>query len=96
VAPPGSQPNLPLPQNGLRWLPLAFLLMILVTMAAAGRRRTTLVLGVVILMSLLWTACGGGGQVGVPRGTPAGVYTLTISGVSGTATKTTTVTLTVN
>jgi hypothetical protein len=96
LAPPGSQPNLPLPRNGLRWLPLAFLLMILVTMAAAGRRRTTLVLGVVILMSLLWTACGGGGQVGVPRGTPAGVYTLTITGVSGSTTKTTTVTLTVN
>ncbi|MBZ5545287.1 MAG: hypothetical protein LAO07_16670 [Acidobacteriia bacterium] len=62
----------------------------------SGRRRALLVLGVLMLFVLLWSACAGGGEVGVPRGTPAGSYTLTITGVSGTASKTTTVSLTVN
>ncbi|MFB3921701.1 MAG: choice-of-anchor D domain-containing protein [Terriglobia bacterium] len=95
-APPGSGPNSLPPAKGYRWVPWAFLLMVLVTLGANRRRRTAIALSVVILMALLWTACGGGGEVGVPNGTPAGSYTLTITGVSGTTTKTTAVTLIVN
>jgi hypothetical protein len=36
---------------------------------------------------LLWAACGAGGsQVDVPEGTPAGNYTLTLTGTSGAVT----------
>ncbi|MGH9649210.1 MAG: hypothetical protein ACRD3I_01945 [Terriglobales bacterium] len=95
-APPGSGPSLPPSINGLRWLPWAFALVMMATILAARRRRALLVFGVLLLFALLWTACGGGGQLGVPNGTPAGTYTLTITGVSGSSSKTTAVTLTVN
>lgn len=95
-SPPGSGPNSLPPASGLRWLPSAFLAMMLATMAAARKRRTTIMLSAVLLMALLWTACGGGGEVGVPNGTRAGTYTLTITGTSGGSTKSTAVTLTVN
>lgn len=95
-APPGSNPILPPSMTGLRWLSWAFALAMMATILAARRRRALLVFGVLMLFALLWTACGGGGQYGVPNGTPAGTYTLTITGVSGSSSKTTTVTLTVN
>ena len=95
-APPGSSPILPPSMTGLRWLSWAFALVMMATILAARRRRALLVFGVLMLFALLWTACGGGGQYGVPNGTPAGTYTLTITGVSGSSSKTTTVTLTVN
>ncbi len=61
-------------------------------------------LGATLLFILLWAACGGGGGGGgtttttqAPQtGTPAGTYTLTVTGNVGNVTRTTTTTLTVN
>jgi trimeric autotransporter adhesin len=63
-------------------------------------RRAWASLGVVMLSLMLWTACGGsgagGGGGGVDPGTPAGAYTLTVSGTyaSGTTTLQHNITLT--
>jgi hypothetical protein len=96
MAPPVARPGTPLGPQGLRWLPWVLGLMLLLTVWAAGRKRPIWILAAAMFMLLVWTACGGGGQVGVPHGTPAGTYKLTLSGVSGSTTKTATVTLTVN
>ncbi len=56
---------------------------------------------VIVLLALLWVTCGGGAVSGggggssQQTGTPAGTYTLTVSGASGSLTHTTTVKLTV-
>jgi hypothetical protein len=55
--------------------------------AMAHQRRVLLRLALVTGLLLLWAACGGGGtQVDVPNGTPAGNYTLTLNGTSGIVT----------
>ena len=76
-------------------------LMILMTLAARRRRRVYAGLAVSMLFVLLWAACGGGGGAGAPppspqTGTPAGTYTLTITGAAGGVTRTATLTLKVN
>ena len=96
LAPPTSGPTIHFPGDGVRWLPWIFALLLMATVVLSGRRRALLVLGVLMLFVLLWSACAGGGEVGVPRGTPAGTYNLTITAVSGSTTKTTAVSLTVN
>jgi len=56
-------------------------------------------LGVLLFVVLLWSACGGGGGGAPPpeqKGTPAGTYSLTISATSGSASRSTTLTLHVN
>jgi hypothetical protein len=65
------------------------------TLVVSGRRRALLALGMVTLLVLTWSACAGGSMVGVPRGTPAGTYNLTITGAAGSVTHSTTVNLTV-
>jgi len=85
---PGPKPDLP-----LRWLGLLALLALLLAAVAAapdlvgGDRRTRrarltgLLLAGMLLMLLAWAACGGGGMSSsVASGTPAGSYSLTITG----------------
>src|SRR5579863_1260981 len=87
-------------------LPLALWLMVLamlITVVASRRRRAWAGLAVVLTAVLLWAACGGGGGNmggGGNSGTPAGTYTLTVTGTltSGQTTlkQNITLTLTVN
>jgi hypothetical protein len=78
------------------FLGLLLLAALLASQAMPRRRRVLLRLTLITGLVLLWVACGGGGsQVGVPDGTPAGNYTLTLSGTSGNVTHDTTASLTV-
>jgi hypothetical protein len=74
-------------------------LMMLVTLATPRRRRVYASLTVSMLFVLLWAACGGGGGAPPPppqTGTPAGTYTLTITGTASGVSKTASLTLKVN
>jgi hypothetical protein len=89
MPPPRSGPNLNMPRLVTRLRPTWFLWLLLfltlaATQAMARRRRVWLRLALAAALVLLWAACGAGGtQVNVPNGTPAGSYTLTMTGTSG-------------
>ena len=82
-----------------RWLALILLLSVVTCLVKSRRRRTCIILGVCALMLVWWAGCGGGGSAGAGGmtnpGTPAGTYTLTVTGssTSGSSTLTHTVTL---
>jgi hypothetical protein len=96
-----SWPMLTWPQGGSHHLwPLLAALLGLLAVAAVGDRlkpaATRLVFATMLLAMLAWASCGGGGgsvQVG-SNGTPAGTYTLTITGTYSSATGATPGTLT--
>jgi hypothetical protein len=70
------------PQGLLLWL---VLLASLAGLAAARRRRTRwALLAAPLFCVLMWVACGGGGTELISQnpGTPAGTYTLTVTGTS--------------
>ncbi|HLW79513.1 MAG TPA: choice-of-anchor D domain-containing protein [Terriglobia bacterium] len=97
MAPPGPNftrpgPHSPVP---LPWL-VVMIILALLALVTARRRRVWVALGAVTLFVLLWAACGSGGKSFVTAGTPAGNYTITLSGTSGSVTRSATVTLTVN
>jgi hypothetical protein len=83
LAGPGRQLRPP-PLGPLRSLPLLLGLMGLAVVAtlAARRRRVWLALSLSLLLVLVWVACGGGGLVSTSPGggTPAGTYSLMITG----------------
>ncbi len=77
-----SPPASPAPKGLL--LLVAFLLGLALRWKQVGTRQRTrfLILAVALLLTLLMAACGGGGTTTNP-GTPAGSYTLTITGSTG-------------
>ncbi len=61
-----------------------------------ARRRGSVAFGSAVALLLLCSACSGGSQAGVPAGTPAGSYQVTVVGTSGSLSHTAAVTLQVN
>ncbi len=60
------------------------------------RRPAIAAFGFVVLLLLISTGCKGGGQAGVPAGTPVGTYQVSVTASSGSITHTTALTLQVN
>jgi hypothetical protein len=76
----------------LAWLAIFFLIAIL----AQSRRRPGFAgIGLVVLLVCTAAGCGGGNSTGVPAGTQAGTYTVTVAATSGSLTHNTTLTLVV-
>lgn len=86
------------------WLPIVGLSLIGMRFSASGARRKKLLgfllVGTVMALLFILPACGGssggGGGGGCTGCTPAGSYTVTVSGAAGGVTHTAAVTLTVN
>jgi hypothetical protein len=78
------------------WLLWLLALFMVLTVAFLRRRPITAAFGFVVLLLLVSAACGAGGAPGVPAGTPAGTYQITVTGTSGSSTSSTPVTLQVN
>jgi len=76
------------------------LALLMLAFAARTRRQrfafSVALAGAVLFLLVQTTGCGGGSSAPPPHGTQAGTYTVTITGVSGSSTHTTTVSLTVN
>jgi hypothetical protein len=85
-----------------RGVPLAVLLLgllMLITVTVPRQQRMYVRLGLAMALVVLWAACGGGGGATPPpsqTGTPAGTYTLTVSGTASGISRTATLTLKVN
>jgi Beta-propeller repeat/Abnormal spindle-like microcephaly-assoc'd, ASPM-SPD-2-Hydin len=92
---PGNSP----PAPGLRGIPMSWLLFgiamaALISMASLKGYRAKTALGASVVLAILLAACSGGGSTsGVPAGTPAGNSQVTITGVSGSLSRTATVSL---
>jgi subtilase family serine protease len=82
--------------------PLFLIILALLMLAFAARTRrqrfafSAALAGAVLFLLVQTTGCGGGSSAPPPHGTQAGTYTVTITGVSGSSSHTTTVSLTVN
>jgi hypothetical protein len=87
------------PATGWRGIPMTWLLCgiamaAMISMASLKGRRAKTALGASVVLAVLLAACSGsGGKSGVPAGTPAGNSQVTVTGVSGTITRTATVSL---
>jgi hypothetical protein len=97
MAPPAPGPGDFFPRNGLRWAPWLAVLLALAMLATTRRKRAALMLAAMMAVMVFWTACGSGGTVAnVPRGTPAGSYSITVTATSGSTSQTTAAVLKVN
>jgi hypothetical protein len=74
------------------WLIWVALALLLLAVAAVRRRPITVAFGFAVVLLLASVACGGGAS-GVPAGTPAGTYQITVTGTSGSVSVPTNVTL---
>ncbi len=92
----GNEPGIPFYAS---WLPVSGLALLGVGMGGktSGRRRLLLglLLAAVFALILFLPACGSTAAVTTTTGTPAGTYAVTVNAVSGSATRTTLVTLVV-
>jgi len=81
---------------GLPWL-LLFLSLVILTRALRrrSRRRAWLGLAAMLMAAALFFGCGGANSTNVPSGTTAGTYLITVSAMSGGASRTSTLSLTV-
>jgi len=97
--PPGSRIRID-PVDFMRhfsgtWLMWIAVVLMVLTAGVLRRRPITAAFGFAVILLLASVACGGGVS-GVPAGTPAGTYQITVTGTSGTATGSTSLTLQVN
>jgi hypothetical protein len=92
---PGNSPLAP----GFRGIPMSWLLCgiaiaALISMASLQGRRARTALGASVVLAVLLAACSsGGGTPGVPAGTPAGNSLVTVTALSGSISRTATVSL---
>jgi hypothetical protein len=100
IAPPSSRikidPLALLRHFGTMWLMCLIAIFMIVGVAALRRRPMTAAFGFAVVLLLVSVACSGSGTPGVPAGTPAGSYQVTVTGTSGTLTNSTTLTVKVN
>jgi beta-propeller repeat-containing protein/centrosomal CEP192-like protein len=77
--------------DGLRhfggWLTWLIALLTLATLASVRRRPAMAGFGLVAILFVVLVGCSGGNSVGMPAGTPAGTYQITVTGTSGSITK---------
>ncbi len=92
----GSGPGIPLYAT---WLPVSGLALLGVGLGGKTSRRRRLLMGLLLgglfALILFLPACGGTTAVTTTTGTPAGTYAVTVNAVSGSATRSTVVTLVV-
>lgn len=85
---PGPREILPTPGALMGLTKLAWVMVVLAMLAAMlvnKRRRASLAVGFTILLVVMGTGCVGVTKVtALGPGTPAGTYTLTLTGTSGT------------
>ena len=91
IAPPSSRIKID-PIDMLRhfnvtWLMWLLAALMILTVAFLRQRPMTASFGFAVVLLLISAACSAGGNApGVPAGTPAGNYTITVTGTSGTTT----------
>jgi hypothetical protein len=69
------------------WLTWLIVLLTLATLASFKRRPAMAGFGLVAILFVVLVGCSGGNSAGVPAGTPAGSYQITVTGTSGSITK---------
>jgi hypothetical protein len=87
IAPPGPRIEID-PFGGGRhfkgmWLAWLAVVLMLSTLGFIRRRPISATFGFAVILLLAMGACSGSGTAGVPVGTPAGAYTITVTGTSG-------------
>ncbi len=100
MTPPGNNPWPRFPSfkaaPTLWWLALLGVVAMAALLACSRRPRWALaVLPLMLFAMLAVSACGGGSGYSNPTGTPAGNYSISVTGTSGTLSHTTTINLTV-